>query len=267
MSAANPFESYSGPGTPPDGCENVLLPDTTNPNCAADYNDYEGELCTAWLVPAEKDEDGNWVATAEPDNYLYVGDLDAIVGVKKLTIIGDKPLAEVVRVALAKRMSKVKTRRHLVNVDITDLSEENYEFIRTLQYHPILAGWFASVDGWHMGGNPGIVIQVDTSGVVWPRGEGSLMTGTVVFTWDNKFDPPAGLAQAGVSPVTARRPDELKTGKNRRKLGTAANVEAPTPLKPADVTGKATAEADNGETENEGAKDFKGTRNYQGPKP
>lgn len=263
MSASNPFESsYTGPGEAPDGCENVLLPDTTNPNCPADYNAYEGELCELWMVLAEQDEDGNWVASAEPDNYLYKGDLNAIVGVKRLAIIGDKPLPETRTVALAKRWTRIKTLGHTLNIDVTDVSEENYEFIRTLQYRPITAVWVASVDGWHMGGNGGIIVQVDTAGIIWPRGEGSLMTGTLVLKFDHKFDPPAGIAFAGTSPLTAKQPEEVKAakvakleaGRSKRKNSGAGDVvtvtgaDAPKPLTPANLLG---GEADNGETEKE----------------
>ena len=210
----NPFESYGGPTPAPVGCAAIVLPAPTNPNCPSDYNIHESEITDIWISPVEESTPGaeDWTATALPTSWESIADLNATAGLRHLTIIGDKPLAENRTATLAKRWIKVISRNHSINMDLTDMSEDNYEFIRVLQYSPKVAVWFRSYGNWVAGGEAGIVCDVDTAGVIWGRGEGTLMTGQVVFRWSNKFDPPAVIANNTPSPlkVVAKAPDALK---------------------------------------------------------
>lgn len=201
----NPFETYSGPGDAPEGCDPVVLPATTNPNCANDYNAYESEITDIWVSPAELQEDGTYLATALPGAWNYVQDLNATAGLRHLTVIGDKPIGEAKIVTLAKKWSKVVDRNHSLNIDVTDMSIENYEFIRTLQHGAKVFVWFKSYGDWIAGGVNGILVDTSTAGIVWGRGDGTLMTGQLVFFWSNKFDPPAEVANLGPAPLMAVR--------------------------------------------------------------
>lgn len=228
MSTWNPFESYIGPGSEPTGCGAITLPAVTTPQCPADYAAYEGEI-TDILMSTVAKVDGEWVASFPPDNYLYDGDWDAAVsaGAKRLVVIGDKPLAETKVLTLGKRWRKIKDRFHTLTIDITDMSVLNYEFVRTLQRDKKVAVNWKSIDGWNAGGDEMVIVDVDTAGIIWPRGEGGLMSGQLVLTWSNKFDPPAGLAIAGTSPLTAKAKKPAKPGS-----------KAPAATTPNEVTGK-----------------------------
>jgi len=226
MSTWNPFESYIGPGSEPVGCGAITLPAVTNPQCPADYAAYEGEI-TDILMSTVAKVDGVWTASFPPDNYLYDGDWDAAVtaGAKRLVVIGDKPLSETKVLSLGKRWRKIKDRVHTLNLDITDMSALNYEFVRTLQRDKKVAINWKSIDGWNAGGDDMVIVDVDTAGIIWPRGEGGLMAGQLVLTWSNKYDPPAGLAIAGASPLSAKAKKPGAPGKT------------PAPVKPSAVTG------------------------------
>lgn len=206
MSVWNPFESYTGPGSEPTGCGALTLPAVTSPLCPADYSAYEGEIVEL-LMSTVALVSGVWTASFPPDNYLYDGDWDSAVtaGAKRLVVIGDKPQPEAKILSLGKRWRKIKDRVHTLNIDITDMSVLNYEFVRTLQRDKKVAICWKSIDGWNAGGDDMVIVDVDTAGVIWPRGEGGLMAGQLVLTWSNKFDPPAGLAIAGASPLTAKK--------------------------------------------------------------
>lgn len=205
MSVWNPFESYSGPGSEPSGCAALTFTAVTYPDCPAAYNAYEGEIVEILMSPVAK-VDGVWTASFPPDNYLYDGDWDAAVsaGAKRLVVVGDKPQGETKILQLAKRWRKIKDRVHTLNIDVTDMSVANYDFIRLLQRDKKVAINWKSIDGWNAGGDEMVIVDVDTAGIIWPRGEGGLMSGQLVLTWSNKFDPPAGLAIAGASPLVAK---------------------------------------------------------------
>lgn len=222
----NPFNSYGGPAGAPEACEAIVLPETTNANCPNDYNAFESEITDIWISPVEESTPGagDWAATAPPADWTSFADLNSTAGLKHLTIIGDKPLGEARIAALAKRWTKVIDRTHSLNIDVTDMSELNYEFIRTLQHQAPVAIWFKSYGEWVCGGELGIIVTIDTAGIVWGRGEGTLMTGQLVMKWYNLYDPPAVIGNNVASPLKAVKvptPEELTaqmiTGKPETK--------------------------------------------------
>lgn len=204
----NGFETYGPPNTAPVGCAEIVLPAPTNPNCPNDYNAYESEWTDIWVSPATLNDDGSgtYVAQYLPDDWKDYATLNTTDNLQHLTIIGDKPLGEAIIATLAKRWTKVTDRNHQVNIDVTDMSEENYEFVRTLQHGAKLFIWGWSYGGWAIGGANGILVDVDTAGIVWGRGEGTLMTGQVVFRWRNKYDPPAVIGTNTPSPLKVKKP-------------------------------------------------------------
>ncbi len=202
----NPFETYSGPSAAPVGCAPIVLPAPTNPNCPNDYNAHESEITDVWISPAELQEDGTYLATALPTDWTSFADLNTTTGLRHLTVIGDKPLGEAKIVTLAKKWFKVVDRGHQANMDVTDMSEDNYEFVRTLQHGSKVFIWWKSYGDWVCGGENGILCDVNAAGIIWGRGDGTLMTGSMGFAWNNKFDPPAVIGNNTPSPLKASKP-------------------------------------------------------------
>lgn len=208
--AFDPYSSYSGPAGLPSGCNPLTMPSVTFADCPQDYVDHESEIEDVWIVPVQYNSGTNqYQATALPTNWLYRTDLDSITGGIRATVIGDKPLPELREVALAKGQTKLKNRRHTLNLDITDMHTDNYELIRTLQYPgALIAIWYADRDEYVYGGVNGVVCHIQNAGTILNRGEGALLTGQLVLYWDNLYDPPVGELIQGASPFMA--PDPMK---------------------------------------------------------
>lgn len=192
---------YNCPFIGDDNCgASVCLPPVSITDCPADYNAHESEICDVWVQPANADG-----SAPEPPGALGVNWHDPSahtgVGVRHLITIGDKPASEIVEVSLAKRQTKVSERKHILNIDVTDMSIPNYDFIRGLQFQPSLVIWYRDIDGYMYGGSDGIYCDVQNAGNIANRGEGGLLTGQVILSWTKLCDPPAtpeGVAYADI---------------------------------------------------------------------
>lgn len=187
------YDSYTCAVPKPDDCASIVLPDVNFATCPAAYQAHESEICDVWMI-----ETTDGVADAVPTAWYDSDDLDALTGVHKLTTIGDKPLSEVNELTVAKRWVVFTSRTHTVNIDVTDMSLENYDFIRALQVKPTVAVWYRDIDGYIYGGENGIVCDVQNAGNILNRGEGGLLTGQFILTWEADCDPP--VAVDGVNP-------------------------------------------------------------------
>jgi hypothetical protein len=134
------------------------------------------------------------VADSLPTTWYDTSDWDTTFATAKhLVVIGDKPLSETTEQIVAKKLVKVTSRKHTVNADITDMSLLNYDFIRALQIQPTLAIWYRDMDGYVYGGPNGVVCDVKNAGNILGRGDGTLLTGQMVYEWDCDCDPDVAL--------------------------------------------------------------------------
>jgi len=203
------YDSYTCAVPKPADCGTIVLPAVNFATCPAAYQAHESEICDVWVVMTtdgvanERPNSGmllpegiapgadDWLAQ---ENYPQIGggwtgDPATMV---HLTTIGDKPLSEINEITVAKRWLIFTSRTHVVNIDVTDMSIENYEFFRALQVKPTVAIWYRDIDGYMYGGADGVVCDVQNAGNILNRGEGGLLTGQVVFNWDADCDPPMG---------------------------------------------------------------------------
>ena len=198
---ADIYNSYDGPAGLPVDCTVGTLPPVLFADCPNMYNAMESEIETVFVVPAILDVSGNYVGANLPSDWTLRADLKAsaskpklptsFTNVVELTVIGDKPAPSKNEFKGAKNMTIPLKRGHVVNLDITDMPIVNYEFIRTLQSGMFVCIWYVMRDGYVCGGADGIVINSTDAWNELNRGEGSLLTGKIVFSWENKFDPPA----------------------------------------------------------------------------
>jgi len=203
------YDSYDCAVPKPTDCGTIILPAVKFATCAAAYQAHESEICDVWIVMTA---DGianerpnaamilpegaaagadDWL---NPENYPQIGGgwTGDAATMLHLTTIGDKPLSEINEITVAKRWLVFTSRTHTVNIDITDMSVENYDFIRALQVKPTVAIWYRDIDGYMYGGEDGVVCDIQNAGNILNRGEGGLLTGQAVFTWEADCDPPVG---------------------------------------------------------------------------
>jgi hypothetical protein len=134
----------------------------------------DAECFTDWTLP------GEWAARISPDSL----DPDAI---RRFRGIGDLPegASDEVEISLCQKWQSEKT--FTLNFDIEDVSDENYNFMRTLECNNVMKGWFSS-GGKLFGDNCGIDVSVKANYKI-DRGCKTLHKILLVFTWDNQFHP------------------------------------------------------------------------------
>ena len=171
--------------TCPTGCSSIL-PDVSfdlcNPNVAF------GEIERIFVGMADAAPfaagDGDWedlslwtAALALPTN-----DPDAI---RQLYVSADLPAAtaDEVEISLGRKIQSPAT--HVINVDVDDLSPENYEFMRTLACNMQFRIWFHTPEHQY-GGQDGILAQFTLRPVI-ERGAKSLNKLSGTITWEDKF--------------------------------------------------------------------------------
>lgn len=220
MPYANPYESYSGPTNFPGAdCTPPVFPDPVFLDCPDAYTAHEGEIDELFITNVVRNATtGIWEAVTTPANATAIASF-LVTGIERLIGFGDKPLPEVFTIPLPKNKVKTVGRRHALNFDFTDQLLANYDLVRALQGTQYLAFWYKSIDGALFGGIPGIIGRVVNAGNVHSRGENALLTGQIILSWDNLFDPPRTQLDAP-APLMAKIP-QPEALKSKRQLSEA----------------------------------------------
>lgn len=107
--------------------------------------------------------------------------------IRRLTVIGDKPAATPITVALSKRRNKVIDASHVLNFEIDDVSTQNYAAVLAWQTGVRLKVWYKTRGGMLYGGNTGVIADVVVNPVLGRGEEIEKIIGT--FSWKNISDP------------------------------------------------------------------------------
>jgi hypothetical protein len=225
MAMTDPYQSYTGPdGFPITDCSAPALPAPDFADCPEAYVAHEGEIAKVFVTAAEwNDTTMMYEALAKPADWTMSTNYD-VADIATLIGFGDKPLAEALTTPLPYNRVKTHDRRHTLNFDVTDLSLDNYVFLRAVQGTQLVFIWYATVDGYVFGGADGICARVQNAGHTHARGENALLTGQYIFEWKNLFDPPAAELDP-VAPLMAGKVKQPAPLKSKPKAP-AAPVEA-----------------------------------------
>lgn len=181
---------YSGP-TCPDSCGDVSLPAVDIQECVDSIEVELSEITDIYLVATDSSGD----AVVVPTDWTSEADWTAVLDqsldnkIRHLIVSGDKPATEDTEATFSKFRTKVTNRGHTVNADVDDVSDLNYEFMRTLQCGATVRMWFATYGGKLYGGATGIKADVKANYAL-ERGQESRALIQFVFTWDHLQDPP-----------------------------------------------------------------------------
>ena len=191
MPFTDPYQSYDGPsGFPNTDCTPTALPAPAFSDCPEGYTAHEGEIVKVFISNAEwNDTTKIFEADVKPADWQVSANYD-VSGIITLVGFGDKPLAEAVTIPLPYNKVKINKRRHTLNFDFTDLTVANHTVIRALQGAHHVALWYLTIDGYIVGGDDGIIARIANAGTVHARGDNALLTGQIIFDWENLFDPP-----------------------------------------------------------------------------
>lgn len=205
MAYTDPYDSYDGPaGFPNTDCSSTPLPAVSFAECPEGYVAHEGEIAKVYITHAVwNTETKVYEAYVLPADWTSSASYD-VEGIITLTGFGDKPIAEAVTVVTPYNRPLTTNRNHTMNFEITDMSLDNYEFIRALQGTQQVVMWYQTIDGYIFGGTDGIIARIPSVGNVHARGENALLAGQIQFAWKNLFDPPAEEID-GATPLMAAK--------------------------------------------------------------
>ena len=108
--------------------------------------------------------------------------------IRELTVIGDKPAAASVTKDISNGRKYVVGKDHTLNFTIDDVSEENYEFMRSTECGGKYRLWYETKGCYMYVGNEGIKVSIVMDDVL-NRGVDEIETLNGVVTWRNKFSP------------------------------------------------------------------------------
>lgn len=168
----------------PTGCASIL-PIVNFDDCAPKIS--FGEIHTIFLASGEAEAFSDWTDLAEWTARIDNTDIADEDKIRQLTVIADLPAATADEIIISKGRKIYSPATHLLNVDIDDLTDENYEFARTTSCNTSFRMWFAN-DSFMYGGNDGILVNVNFRPVI-ERGIKSINKLMGTITWENQFSP------------------------------------------------------------------------------
>lgn len=127
----------------------------------------------------------NWKAAGEWITRMASTGDDRIV---VLTVIGDKPAGASVIKDISNGRKVTIGKDHTLNWTIDDVSDENYEAMRTMECGGQYKFWWETQGGKMYGGNSGVEARTDVNNVQG-RGRDEIETIIGSFTWRSKFHP------------------------------------------------------------------------------
>ena len=113
--------------------------------------------------------------------------------IRTLTVIGDKPAPSSVTKDISNNRKWVVGKDHTVNFTVDDVSQENYEFMRSTECGGKYRMWYETHGGYLYGGNEGIKCSIVVD-LVGNRGVDEIETLNGVATWRAKFSPERALS-------------------------------------------------------------------------
>lgn len=174
----------------PNGCDSLLPPvnfDKCSPKVSL------SEIVRIFLGKPNSAPFTDWKTATEWTTRLSQSAVEDMI--RPLTVIADKP-------AGSQRVKEISNSRKItlgvdntVNIEIDDISDENYEFMRVTQCGGKYKMWYETAGGHLYGGNEGIDATVFLDNVL-ARGKDEIEKITGTATWSSKFSP-----ERTVSPI------------------------------------------------------------------
>ena len=113
--------------------------------------------------------------------------------IRPLTVIADKPAGSPVVKEISNGRKYNLRKDFTINIEIDDVSKENYEFMRVTQCGGEYKLWFETAGGRLYGGNEGIDASLVLDNVLG-RGKDEIEKITGTASWSDKFSPEMALS-------------------------------------------------------------------------
>lgn len=172
---------------------------TCSSNCQADlapvqFSDCNpvlaySEIRRIFLAKSTAAPFADWTSATEWNTRLSETSITGDDYIRALTVIADKPAGAAVSKDISNGRKVTVGKDHTVNATIDDVSDLNYEFIRSLECGGRFKLWYETAGGKMYGGNNGIGrVNIDANDIL-NRGTEEIETFTLTATWRDKFHP------------------------------------------------------------------------------
>lgn len=169
----------------------ALLPVVEFDQCAPKIN--LSEITKIYVGKPSVSAFTDWKLATEWTTRISETDVANADAIRPLTVIADKPApANVIKDISNGRKIAVR-KDHTINITIDDVSDKNYEFMRSTECGGQVKFWYETKGGYLYGGNEGIdgTIVLDD---VLNRGNDEIETLAGTLTWSSKFSPERTLS-------------------------------------------------------------------------
>ena len=176
MSAINP--------TCPTGCSSVV-PEVNFDACAPSV--HFGEIHKVFIASSDVTAFTDVESLAEWTTRIAETGGTAAQVIRELTVMADMPTPDASEIEISNKRKVYPPKKWTLNVDIDDLTDENYNFIRATGCNTQYRIWFATDDHIY-GGTDGILSSVVLNPMI-ERGNQTVQKATGTITWEALYAP------------------------------------------------------------------------------
>jgi len=167
----------------PVGCSG-LLPSIDFDACSPDV--FFGEIRKIYLMAYSGANLLNWESLAVWTARISADGVD-VDDIREFTVSADLPVGESDEIIISDNRIIASPKTFTLNVDIDDVSDLNYEWMRSSECGNLVKLWFATED-LLFGGNTGIAVNAMFSYMI-ERGYKTVHKISGTFKWDSQFSP------------------------------------------------------------------------------
>ena len=176
MSVINP--------TCPTDCSS-LVPDVDFDACAPKV--LFGEIHKIYLASSDATPFTDVESLAEWTVRIVETGGDAATAIRELTVSADQPAPDMSEIEISNKRKVYPPKKWTLSVDIDDLTDTNYEFVRATGCNTQFRMWYQTDDHIY-GGTDGILCSVVLNPSI-ERGNQSIQKATGTITWEALYAP------------------------------------------------------------------------------
>lgn len=149
---------------------------------------HAGEVSEIWLTKKGNPLTGANTAALLTELNTRMAALDD-TKIVRLYGVGDKPAPTINEVTMSRGRKQIVSRDHVVNFDIDETNDANYEGMRQVQCGVAYTAWYLTSDNEHFyGGKEGIDASINMHEII-ARERNTPMVISATLSWSNKFSP------------------------------------------------------------------------------
>lgn len=173
-------------------CASLEMPAVSFGNCAP--KQVESEINRLYITIEDPNNPGE--ALGGPDDWTDPADWATAIHastaqkVRELIVIGDLPEPEQEVRIVSDRRKVMGTKNFKLNITVDDATDDNYEFMRTLECGFTVRIWYGNIGGKLYGDQNGVLCDVTKANAPLDRGQNTFERFEFTFEWEAAGHPP-----------------------------------------------------------------------------